>query len=506
MFNFCTSGKTESNMKTPSSQPRAIYYVVALQIWEYFSFYGMRALLILYLTNQLKYNDNHAYALFSAYCSLVYVTPILGGWLADKVLGNRMAVMIGAFLMAVGHLVLGVSEMSSMFLYLALAIIVCGYGLFKSNVSCLLGELYAPTDPRRDGGFSLLYAAGNVGSIVAPIACGYVQQEYSWAMGFALAAIGMLAGLVIFLCGNRHFSHTVGVNKAVLCSKKLAVPVWGWLLALLVVSPIVIAVLFWKEWSLYALIVATVIGLAMLAQIYKKAENQKQRKELGLIVVPTFFSLLFWAFAQQGGSSISLYIDRFVNRDILGYEVPTAMFQSVNGFAVMMCGVFLAWVVKESVTGNRAVRIWGKYALGLGLMSAGFCILTLSARWSATYGHSSMPLMILGMAVMGFAELFIDPVAMAQITRIEIPGVTGVLTGIYMLLSGAIANYVAGVIADQTSQSAFDAAGAINYSIDAYIDVFSQITWGSLACVAVVLVIWLGHAMKVRSRRLALES
>jgi POT family proton-dependent oligopeptide transporter len=182
------------------------------------------------------------------------------------------------------------------------------------------------------------------------------------------------------------------------------------------------------------------------------------------------------------------------------------MFQSVNGFAVMMCGVFLAWVVKESVTGNRAVRIWGKYALGLGLMSAGFCILTLSARWSATYGHSSMPLMILGMAVMGFAELFIDPVAMAQITRIEIPGVTGVLTGIYMLLSGAIANYVAGVIADQTSQSAFDAAGAINYSIEAYIDVFSQITWGSLACVAVVLVIWLGHAMKVRSRRLALES
>ncbi len=148
MIIFCTSGKTESNMKTPSSQPRAIYYVVALQIWEYFSFYGMRALLILYLTNQLKYNDNHAYALFSAYCSLVYVTPILGGWLADKVLGNRMAVMIGAFLMAVGHLVLGASEISSLFLYLSLAIIVCGYGLFKSNVSCLLGELYEPTDPR----------------------------------------------------------------------------------------------------------------------------------------------------------------------------------------------------------------------------------------------------------------------------------------------------------------------------------------------------------------------
>jgi POT family proton-dependent oligopeptide transporter len=143
---------------------------------------------------------------------------------------------------------------------------------------------------------------------------------------------------------------------------------------------------------------------------------------LGLIVTLTFFSLLFWAFAQQGGSSISLYIDRFVNRDILGYSVPTAMFQSVNAFAVMLCGIVLAWVVKESVGGNRTVRIWGKFALGLGLMSAGFCILTLSARWSAAYGHSSMPLMVLGLAVMGFAELFIDPVAMSQITRIEIPG------------------------------------------------------------------------------------
>ena len=492
-------------MNKHASQPRAIYYVVALQIWEYFSFYGMRALLILYLTNQLKYNDTHAYELFSAYCSLVYVTPILGGFLADKVLGNRMAVMLGALLMAIGHVVLGASEIHPSFLYLSLAIIVCGYGLFKSNVSCLLGELYEPTDPRRDGGFSLMYAAGNVGSIIAPIACGYAQEEYSWAMGFGLAAVGMIAGLVIFLCGNRHFTHTRGVNKKVLRATNFLLPNWGWLLVLLVATPALITILFWKEWSVYALIVATIIGLGVLAKIYRKAENQKQRKELGLIVTLTFFSMLFWAFAQQGGSSISLYIDRFVNRDMFGYTVPTAMFQSINAFAVMLCGVFLAWVVKESVAGNRTVRIWGKFALGLGLMSAGFCILTLSARWSAAYGQSSMPLMVLGLAVMGFAELFIDPVAMSQIPRIEIPGVTGVLTGIYMLLSGAIANYLAGVIADQTSQASFDAAGAVNYSIDAYITVFSQITWGALACVGVVLVIWLYHSLKVRTRRLAVE-
>ena len=493
-------------MNKSQSQPKAIYYVVALQIWEYFSFYGMRALLILYLTNQLKYNDTHAYELFSAYCSLVYVTPILGGYLADKVLGNRMAVMLGALLMVIGHMVLGASEVAPMFLYLSLAIIVCGYGLFKSNVSCLLGELYEPTDPRRDGGFSLMYAAGNVGSIVAPIACGFAQEQYSWAMGFTLAAVGMLAGLVIFISGRRHFAHTRGVNKEVLCARSFLLPNWGWLLVLLVVAPLFITVLFWQEWSVYALIAASIIGLAVLAKIYRRAETAEQRKDLRLIVVLTFFSLLFWAFAQQGGSSISLYIDRFVNRNVLGYEVPTAMFQSVNAFAVMLCGVVLAWLIKEQVTRNRDLRIWGKYALGLGLMSAGFCILTLSARWSASYRHSSMPLMLLGLSVMGFAELFIDPVAMSQITRIQIPGVTGVLTGIYMLLSGAVANYVAGIIADQTSQASFDSAGAADYSINAYIDVFSQITWGALACVGVVMVIWLYHSVKVRQRRLAVDA
>ena len=172
----------------------------------------------------------------------------------------------------------------------------------------------------------------------------------------------------------------------------------------------------------------------------------------------------------------------------------------------LCCAVCSGVGGKESVAGNRTVRIWGKFALGLGLMSAGFCILTLSARWSAMYGHSSLPLMVLGPAVMGFAELFIDPVAMSQITRIEIPGCDRRINRHYMLLSGAIANYLAGVIADQTSQASFDASGAINYSINAYIEVFDQITRGALACVGLVLMIWLYQALKFRNRALALES
>lgn len=233
-------------MKTPS-QPRAIYYIVAIQIWEYFSFYGMRALLILYLTHQLGFDDNHAISLFSAYASLVYVTPILGGWLADRLLGNRTAVIAGALLMTLGHVVLGIDTNTTFSLYLALAIIICGYGLFKSNISCLLGELYDENDHRRDGGFSLLYAAGNIGSIAAPIACGLAAQWYGWHVGFALAGGGMFIGLLIFLSGHRHFQSTRSMDKKALTSVKFALPVWSWLVVMLCLAPVFFTLLLEKR-------------------------------------------------------------------------------------------------------------------------------------------------------------------------------------------------------------------------------------------------------------------
>ncbi|VTP66215.1 Probable dipeptide and tripeptide permease YjdL [Serratia rubidaea] len=263
-------------MQTPT-QPRAIYYVVAIQIWEYFSFYGMRALLILYLTHQLGYSDAHAIGLYSAYASLVYVTPILGGWLADRLLGNRAAVTAGALLMTLGHVVLGFSGASSQSLYLALAIIICGYGLFKSNISCLLGELYQPHDARREGGFSLLYAAGNVGSILAPIACGLTAERYGWHIGFALAGIGMFAGLTIFLCGGRHFHGVRGVNLVQLRAVRWGVPNWGWLAAALLLAPLFFTLLLLYDLSGYLLMLVCLVAAAWLARILWRAEAAQRR-------------------------------------------------------------------------------------------------------------------------------------------------------------------------------------------------------------------------------------
>ncbi|PTM34589.1 MFS transporter [Enterobacter cloacae] len=466
-------------MKTPS-QPRAIYYIVAIQIWEYFSFYGMRALLILYLTHQLGFDDSHAITLFSAYASLVYVTPILGGWLADRLLGNRTAIITGALLMTFGHVVLGIESDSTRTLYVALAIIICGYGLFKSNISCLLGELYAHDDPRRDGGFSLLYAAGNIGSIAAPIACGLAAQWYGWHIGFALAGIGMFAGLLIFLSGHHHFHHTRGVNKQALRSKKYLLPVWGWLLIMLCIAPLFFTLLLENNGSGYLLVAVCAFAVIMVARIMMRFPEH--RRALWQIAILMMTGTLFWVLAQQGGSTISLFIDRFVNRQLLNIEVPTALFQSVNAIAVMAAGIALSWLARPEGKIRSALRVWLKFALGLLLMSVGFMLLALNARHGGLNGQVSMGMMIAGLALMGFAELFIDPVAMAQITRLNLPGITGLLTGIYMLATGAVANWLAGRVAQQTTEPQIN-----DTAVAAYTHFFSQMSGWTLGCVVLIV-------------------
>ncbi|EIK0751849.1 MFS transporter [Escherichia coli] len=412
-------------MKTPS-QPRAIYYIVAIQIWEYFSFYGMRALLILYLTHQLGFDDNHAISLFSAYASLVYVTPILGGWLADRLLGNRTAVIAGALLMTLGHVVLGIDTNSTFSLYLALAIIICGYGLFKSNISCLLGELYDENDHRRDGGFSLLY-----------------------------------------------------MDKKALTSVKFALPVWSWLVVMLCLAPVFFTLLLENDWSGYLLAIVCLIAAQIIARMMIKFPEH--RRALWQIVLLMFVGTLFWVLAQQGGSTISLFIDRFVNRQAFNIEVPTALFQSVNAIAVMLAGVVLAWLASPESRGNSTLRVWLKFAFGLLLMACGFMLLAFDARHAAADGQASMGVMISGLALMGFAELFIDPVAIAQITRLKM---SGVLTGIYMLATGAVANWLAGVVAQQTTESQIS-----GMAIAAYQRFFSQMGEWTLACVAIIVVL-----------------
>ncbi|SFN05850.1 proton-dependent oligopeptide transporter, POT family [Izhakiella capsodis] len=465
-------------MKTPS-QPPAIYYIVGLQIWEYFSFYGMRALLILYLTHRMGFNDSHAISLFSAYASLVYVTPIFGGWLADRFLGNRIAVICGALMMTLGHFVLGCVPDSLSGLYFALAIIICGYGLFKSNISCLLGELYKPEDSRRDGGFSLMYAAGNLGSVISPIACGLVAQRYGWHLGFTLAGIGMAIGLLIFLTGQRHFIHTAGVNKKALRAINVVLPSWIWLVLTLLVAPFFFVILLKYHLTGYLLLPVSLVAAFLIVKMMLAAPEH--RRALWQIVALMAVGMLFWVMAQQGGSSISLFIDHFVNRRCSGIEIPTALFQSVNAIAIITAGALLGWLSRSARPQSNGPVLWIKFIFGLLLMGCGFMLLAFNARSAHAPGQASMSIMIIGLSVMGVSELFIDPIAMARITRLDMPGVTGVLTGIYMLVTGALANWLAGVVAMNATEPQPNQSAMLGYQ-----RFFSHMGIWTLALVALI--------------------
>ncbi len=177
--------------------PRALGYLLFTETWERFSFYGMKALLVFYLTKAFQFGDAAAYAIYGSYAALVYATPVLGGLLADRVLGFRKAVLIGGVLMALGHFAMAVPHLQVF--YLALALLICGNGLFKPNISSLVGRLYGADDPRRDSAFTIFYMGINLGAFLAPIACGYLGERLGWHWGFGLAGVGMLLGLCVFL-------------------------------------------------------------------------------------------------------------------------------------------------------------------------------------------------------------------------------------------------------------------------------------------------------------------
>ncbi|ODN44086.1 peptide permease [Piscirickettsia litoralis] len=457
-------------------------------MWEYFSYYGMRALLVLYLTQKLLFSDQHAYALYGGYTSLVYVTPIIGGILADRYLGYRWAVILGALLMVIGHITLGLDGQQT--LYIALAFIICGYGLFKTNISVLLGELYQRDDSRRDSGFAILYVGGNIGAFLAPLACAYVAQRWGWHYGFGLAGIGMALGLLIFLYGRRHFINKgeakwQPLQEKGLASPKSLVPI----IAGVIVGVVISALILYQNWTIWCLALIGIVGAILIIRLFMRC-NAKDRRSLISILLFMVFGLIFWAFDQQGGSSISLFIERNVDRHIFGNVIPAAAFQSINPFAILIGGVLVVGLWRLLARLGMKPSALFKLTMGMIILTLGFFVIALGAHLATATGQSSMLWVVLGLSLIGFAELFIDPVAMAEITRLNPAGSVGFLAGVYMLVTGSFANYIAAQVASLTSvQSVGGHVQSLVNAAEHYYKVFDKIAYVTLIGVIVLIIV-----------------
>lgn len=426
--------------------PRGLYYLFFAELWERFSFYGMRALLVLYMVNELKFKDARAYGIMAAYAALVYTTPIIGGFIADHFLGNRRAIIAGGIFIAIGHACLAIDGM--MFFYFGLAFIIAGTGLFKANVSSLVGQLYEIGDPRRDAGFTIFYMGINLGALLAPLACGYIGQKYGWHAGFALASFGMLLGLVTFFKGIASFgsagtapniqslrkSTLVGLSKEQLIyiAAVFSVPVFAYLV---------------NQDHIFDIILK-VIGVLVFAYVIFLSLTKFKEHKIALYVILTlmFFHTAFFALFEQAFSSLTLFTDRVIDRTVFGVTLETAQFQSLNPAFIILFGPVFAYLWVHLGKKHREPYPPIKFCFGLLFVALGFGAFIMGIKETEPGQLISGYWLVLGYLLHSIGELCISPVGLSMVTKLAPRAIGSMMMGIWFL-SIAFAENLAGVFA-----------------------------------------------------------
>ncbi len=429
-----------------TSQPKALYILFFAELWERFSFYGMRALLILYMTSELLFNDTKAYNIYGIYTALVYAAPVIGGYLADNYLGNRNAIFLGGVIITLGHCCLALPFKESLFY--GLAFIIVGTGFFKANVTSLLGQFYEKGDVRRDAGFTLFYMGINLGACLAPLVCGYIGKTLGWHYGFGTAGIGMLLGMVVLL-RNAQTLEGAGSPPAKINLKE---PLGGGLTPyrLIVIGSLLSVALFSLCLNFYHVMghflnIFGIISLVWVLGIAYRCEREDRKALLTLLVMFLFF-MIFWAGYEQAGSSINLFTDRHVDRSLFGWEIPVPWFQSIPPFFVItMAPVFSAIWMK---LGRRNLEPLPPTKFGLGLLQSGigFGCLLIGIKTADTQGVTSAIWLILAYFFHASGELSISPVGLSMVTKLSPPRFVSFMMGI-LFLSVSFGNYLAALVA-----------------------------------------------------------
>jgi len=414
-------------------QPIGLYVLFLTEMWERFSYYGMRALLVLYMTTQtigdergagLGWTNQEALALYGWYTMLVYVMSIPGGMIADKLIGQKKAVLFGAIILCAGHGVLVFTDLWAF--YTGLGLVVLGVGLLKPNISTMVGGLYKEGDIRRDKGFSIFYIGINLGSLLATMIVGAVVAKWGWHAGFGLAGIVMVFGLINYVAGQKYLKE---VGNLIATENDKNEVSYGALYSKLFKSPkqlsIVVVLLLLSVYGWYALewgygllfIFLTAIA-ALLIMIYKELETQTYKDRFLVLLLSFIMVIIFWGAFEQAGGLMNLYTETNTNRMLFGWEVPTVMFQSLNaGFIIIFATAVAGYWAKRKIKGKEASSLF-KMALGIIIMGFGFLFMVFAAMEFNTSGSSSMIWLVLAYLFHTIGELCISPVALSFITKL----------------------------------------------------------------------------------------
>ena len=480
-----TPGSIAPEDKTFLGHPRGLYMLFFAEMWERFSYYGMRALLVLYLTKHWLFSDGDASMVYGAYTALVYITPVIGGYLADKYLGQRKAVLYGAVLLTFGHFLMGFEGEGGQgspaldAFWLALAFIIVGSGFLKANISVMVGQLYPRTDVRRDGAYTIFYMGINLGAFLGSLLCGWLGETYGWKYGFGAAGFGMLLGLVVFVIGKPLLlGNGESTNPTRLRDRVMGLP-FEWLLYLVGIAMVVVCWWMVQNQAVvgWALGVTGVILLAYVAFIAVTRLDAHARNRIFAAMILMIGSVLFWALFEQAGSSLNLYTDRYVNREMLGWEVPASMFQSINALYIILLAPVFAWL--WTTLGRRGLEPSAPAKFGLGMIQLGLGFLVLVAGAAAVAGGSMTPVLFIFLIYLlhTMGELCLSPVGLSAMNRLAPAHMASLIMGCWFFAS-ATGNFVAGLIAAATGSEAASGADAAQ---DVVLDVYSNIGWIAVA-------------------------
>jgi POT family proton-dependent oligopeptide transporter len=475
-----------------NGHPKGLYVCFGAEMFERLCYYGMRGLLILYLTKALLQGDTQAIGIYGAYTALVYAAPVWGGKLADAVLGYKRAVIFGGIVMAIGEfMILGGNEF---WLFLGMSAIIVGNGYFKANISTLLGKLYKDGDPLRDSGFTIFYMGINIGALLATVAVAPIGEKFGFAWGFGIAGVGMLVGVGIFIAGLDKLEGA-GEPQDMAAYRK-----WGKLVYIgsLAGIPLLYALLNYGQeirilgqdilfWILMGLLVFVCFNL--LRAGFKG--DRVQRDRIIVMMILMTFNVVFWACFEQAGSSLTLFADRNVDRNVFDiYEMPASQTQFFNpAFIIIFGSIFsVMWVRLSKIGKNPNIPL--KFGLGIIQLGLGYLMLLIG---NALAGPEAMvPLVILGLMYLlhTTGELFLSPIGLSMVTKLAPRNMTGAAMGAWFL-SFAFSMYVAAVLAKLTGADAEGGAEAVAAippaeSLATYVGVFGNMGWVTIG-IGVVL-------------------
>ena len=443
------------------SHPAGLSTLFFTEMWERFSYYGMRALLVLYLVNALHLPRAEALSIYATYTALVYLTPMLGGYIADRYLGMQGAVLTGGLLMALGHFAMAVPSL----LYVALGLLVAGNGFFKPNISTMVGRLYPHNDPRRDGGFTIFYMGINLGAFLSPLVCGTLGEKLGWHYGFAAAGVGMLFGLFIFVAGQKRVDNKVNM------------PTWrNSVIAGTVTSILVILlVTLWpnlKPWwqsitvSLRILLVITILflftalprllarwGLSsypMLARLMTRQDDavalsRQDWQGMAAIFIIALFVIFFWMGFEQGGGTMNLFADKLTDRTIFGWEMPASYFQSVNPLLILLLAPLFAVLWLRLDKASSGLSMVSKQALGMIILGLGFVVLAIAQQQADLHGQVGPGWLFLVYFLFTVGELCLSPIGLSMVTKLAPTQLAALMMGIWFTAM-AVASYMAGML------------------------------------------------------------